>query len=332
MVFLISPNAKFFTLVVYLAGTIFAAYSKMKQATLNIFIFLLFFLAGLSPVFSKKNYSYYTDSIQTSTQSQAVAWLDSVQRTDSSKYWINVQPDVFFDNLRGFATSPLKFYEGRTNNFCAYSALTYLPLKNDPLGFCQFMLKLYQEGRAIYNDVKFKPGKGVLAEAGLLKYKGALDLNPAAQMWFLCLANRFKGYLNFVNLNFDKGDENTLWASTNFSKFNRMLRKVCRLKVRARGTDLIRPWIKDPYSHIAERLQRGTVFLYLNNKLLYRKKHTSSRFSIPTHYILLLDIQKVDDTKINIIYWDYGMKSLQQISPKLLRKAVFGITYAPNVK
>lgn len=303
----------------------------MIKASIHIFCFVLL-LFTYSSVAAKKANRILKDSVSTSTPIQAMEWLDSVQRTDPSIYWINVDPSIFFENLRGFATSPLKFYEGRTNNFCAYSALTYLPLKNDPLGFCQFMLKLYKEGKASYNDIKFKPGKAILQEAGLLKYKGALDLNPAAQMWFLCIADRFKGYLNFVNLNFNKGDENTLWASANFAKFNRMLRKVGKLKIRARGSDLIRPWIKDIYSHIDDRLKKGTVFLYLNNPLLYHKKHTSSRFNIPTHYILLLDIQKIDDNKINIIYWDYGMKSLQQISPQLLRKAIFGITYAQNLK
>lgn len=304
----------------------------MKQTTVHIPGILLLLLTVHSSLSAKSNFRLFPDSTQTSTQSQAMTWLDSVQRTDSSKYWTNVPPDIFFDNLRGFAKSPLKFYEGRTNNFCAYSALTYLPLKNDPLGFCQFMLKLYQEGRASYNNVNFRPGKAILLEAGLLIHKGALDLNPAAQMWFLCLADRFKGYLNIVNRNFDKGDENSLWASTNYAKFNRMLRKISQQKVRARGADLIRPFIDDLYSHIKERLQTGTVFLYLNNRLLYRKKHTSSRFSIPTHYIIVLDIQKVDDKKINLVYWDYGLKSLQQISPKLLRKAVFGVTHAQNVK
>ncbi len=303
----------------------------MTKISMQLFYFVLQIFT-YSSVSAKEANRILEDSVLISTPSQAKAWLDSVQGTDSSTYWINVEPAIFFENLRGFATSPLKFYEGRTNNFCAYSALTYLPLKNDPLGFCQFMLKLYKEGKASYNEVNFKPGKAILQEAGLLKYKGALDLNPAAQMWFLCLADRFKGYLNFVNLHFNKGDENTLWASTNFSKFNRILRKAFQLKVKARGSDIIRPWVKDPYSYIEEKLKRGIVFLYLNNRFLYRKKHTSSRFSIPTHYILLLDIQKIDENKINIIYWDYGMKSLQQISPTLLRKAVFGITSATKIK
>lgn len=296
---------------------------RYKYLLILLFLFLL-----ATPVAARHPDTLIKVSIQISTPSQAMTWLDSLKKTDSSIYWLNVDPVIFFENLRGFALSPLKFYEGRTNNFCAYSAITYIPLRYDPLGFCQFMLKLYKDGKASFNGVNFNPGKAILQEAGLLKYKGALDLNPAAQMWFLCLADRFKGYLNFFNRHFDKGDENTLWASTNFAKFNRMLRKVGKLKVHARGSDLMRPWMGDVFGYTREKLEKGIVFLYLNNPLLYRKKHTASRFSIPTHYILLLDIYKVDDDKINIIYWDYGLKTLHQIPPRLLRKIVFGITHA----
>lgn len=315
--------------IYFITGSIFVESLYMQKIIRSKYPVILLFIFHLAPAASARHQnSLPIDSIQISTPSQAMAWLDSIQKTNSSAYWVNVDPGIFFENLRGFALSPLKFYEGRTNNFCAYSALTYIPLRYDPLGFCQFMLKLYKDGKASFNNVNFNPGKAIWQEAGLLKYKGALDLNPAAQMWFLCLADRFKGYLNIFNRNFDKGDENTLWASTNFAKFNRMLRKIGNLKVHARGSDLMRPWMGDVYEYTREKLKKGIVFLYLNNRLIYKKKHTASRFSIPTHYILLLDIYKVDDNKTNIIYWDYGLRTLQQIPPRLFRKIVFGITHA----
>ena len=174
--------------------------------------------------------------------------------------------------------------------------------------------------------VVFRPSEAIKKEAGLLKYKGALDISPAGQIWFLILADHFKGYLNFFNRGFDKGDENTLWASTNFAKFNRMLRKLFDLKVHARGSDLIRPWISNTYSYLNNLSKKGPVFLYLNNRLLYKKKHIVTRFGIPTHCVLLLDIYKTTDNKINIIYWDYGKKTLQQVNSRLLRKIIFGIT------
>jgi hypothetical protein len=174
--------------------------------------------------------------------------------------------------------------------------------------------------------VNFKPGENIRTEAGLLKYKGPLDINAAAQMWFLSLADEFKGYLNMFNRGFDKGDENTLWAATNFAKFNRMLRRLFPSEVKARGADIIRPWIGDLYSYLEAKLKTGTVFLYLNNRRLYRKKHVRVRFGIPTHYVVLLDIYKVGD-KVNILYWDYGIKTLQQVTPKFLKTIVFGVTH-----
>lgn len=266
------------------------------------------------------------DSNKISTQQQALAFLDSVGRLDSSAYWPHADPVLFLENLRTFAITPLKFYEGKGTNFCAYSALTYIPLNYDPLGFSRFMVALYKNGRARMGRVMIRPGAAVRQEAGLLKYKGALDISPAGQIWFLSLADHFKGYLNFFNRRFHEGDENTLWASTNYAKFNRMLRKLFSLKVHARGSDLIRPWLSDIPAYLNKRSHYGPIFLYLNNRLLYKKTHVTTRWGIPTHFVLLLEIIPAGNGNINIVYWDYGKKTLQQVSPRLLKKIIYGIT------
>jgi hypothetical protein len=59
---------------------------------------------------------------------------------------------------------------------------------------------------------------------------------------------------------------------------------------------------------------------------LYKKNHVVTRFGIPTHFVLLLDIQEAEAGKINIIYWDYGKMTLQQVNSRLLKKIIFGIT------
>ena len=290
-------------------------------------IALLILAIGTMHILQASPASATADSTPISTQQQAITFLDSLQKLDSSKHWPNVDPVLFLQNLRTFTITPLKFYEGKGTNFCAYSALTYIPLNYDPLGFSRFMITLYQNGKAKMGKSFFKPGSTVKKAAGLIKYKGALDISPAGQIWFLCLADHFKGYLNIFNRRYHEGDENTLWASTNFAKFNRMLRKLFILKVHARGADLIRPGISNTYTYLNELSMKGPVFLYLNNRLLYKKKHVvTTRFGIPTHFVLLLDIYKTTDNKINIIYWDYGKKTLQQINRRLLRKIIFGIT------
>lgn len=288
---------------------------------------LLILALGSAIILQASPTNSISDTTKISKQQQAIAFLDSLEKLDSSKHWPNVDPELFLQNLRTFAISPLSFYEGKGTNFCAYSALTYIPLNYDPLGFSRFMVTLYQKGKARMGKVVFTPSAAIKKEAGLLKYKGALDISPAGQIWFLSLADHFKGYLNFFNRGFDKGDENTLWASTNFAKFNRMLRKLFNLKVHARGADLIRPWVTNTYDYLTKLSKDGPIFLYLNNRLLYKKKHVvTTRFGIPTHFVLLLDIYKSGDNMINIIYWDYGKKTLQQVNARMLRKIIFGIT------
>jgi len=277
--------------------------------------------------------SYAADQLQISdtawrsSTEEAIRYLNNIQKLSASKYWPNVEPDLFLSNLKTFILSPLKFEEGKSTNFCAYSAITLVSLYYDPAGFSRFMIDLYKNGKAKLGTVNFHPGENIRNEAGLLKYKGLLDVSPVGQMWFLCLANHFKGYLNFFNRHFDKGDENTLWASTNFAKFNRMLKKLYPLNVHAKGSDLIRPWLTDVPDFLQEKIRSDFVFLYLNNRLLYRKNNAKVRFGIPTHYVQLLDIHQSGDDKFTIIYSGYGTKTLQEVTPRFLKKIIFGITW-----
>ena len=175
-----------------------------------------------------------------------------------------------------------------------------------------------------------KPNYRVRVAAGIMQYKGELDVNHLGQLWFLSLADHFKGYLNIVNRRFNEGDENTLWAATNFSKFNRMLRRLFGYKVIGKGSDLVKPHVRDIYDYLTTRLQKGTVFLYLNNRVLYKKNHEVSRFGVPTHYVVLTDIVKEPDGRLTIIYWDAGRKTLQQVTPSLLNRIIYGITYCSS--
>jgi hypothetical protein len=233
------------------------------------------------------------------------------------------------ENLNLYVSDPLYAFENKNTNFCGYTAISFVTFEKDPVGFVKFILQLYKEGKASMGNVLFEPSLAVRKIAGNLKYKSMLDINPATQMWFLTLADHFKGYLNIFNRRYQPGDENTVWASTNFAKFNRMLRKLFNWKVRARGADLVRPPVGDLHTYLEERLKSGTVFLYLNNRLLYKKKHVGTRMGIPTHYVVLKHISMEND-QINILYMDGGRKTLQQISPALLKKIVFGITWCTN--
>jgi hypothetical protein len=185
---------------------------------------------------------------------------------------------------------------------------------------------LYKTGKGNYNGNFFQPSAAIMKAAGTLKFKGVLDIRHAEQMWFLVLADKFKGYLNIINKRYNEGDENTFWASTNLAKYNRMVRKMCQYKVESVGSDLIKPGVKDIYSYLQKRMDSTSLItLYINNRIIHKKNHDKVKFSIPTHFIIVRQITK-EDGIVTLRYWDYGGETLLQFPAKRLRKIVFGIS------
>jgi hypothetical protein len=266
------------------------------------------------------------DSTPLSSQKQAIAFLDQQAQLKASPFWPKISPAHFLENLRNDVLHPLKIYEGRSTNFCAYAALSYLPLHDDPLTWVRFMIQMYTKGQAIYGREYFEPSKEIKLAAGTLRFKGELDIRPADQLWFLSLADHFKGYLNFFDKHYDIGNENTFWAAVNFAKFNRMVRKLFNYRVKAVGSDLIRPGIRTLYEYLSKKLETGNVALFINNPELYKKKHSWIKIGVPTHFIILLSLEEVGD-KIAITYWDYGGRSRQIVTEKFLKKIIFGISH-----
>ncbi len=266
------------------------------------------------------------DSVPTSSFQQAIAFINKIERLEPSPHWLNIKPALFLQNLKINVHHPLSPYQGRGTNFCGYGAFSFLLLQQDPLGYVQLLLKLYQQGKATYSGIQFEPSVPVKLIAGNLKFKGILDIRPAEQMWYLCLADHFKGYLNIFNRRYDPGDEDTFWASVNYAKFNRMIRKMLHYKADARGADIFHPKVGDLYSYISQKLKTGKVVLFINNRLVHKKNHTKLKLGVPTHFIVLQEIMKADDV-ITLVYWDYGGRTLMQLSPAFLKKITFGITY-----
>ncbi len=261
----------------------------------------------------------------TSTLKQAIEFLDKVDKLATSPHWPNIKPVLFLKNLKDNIHDPINIYAGRGTNFCGYGALTYLLIKDDPLGYAKLLLELYREGKARFAVVDFNPSAAVKQGAGLIRYAGKLDVCPAEQMWYLTLAGHFKGYVNIFNRKYDPNDQNTFWASVNYSKFNRMVSQLLNYRSRARGADLKRPFIDDLYNYINERMQNGTVVLYLNNRILHKKNHTL-KLSIPTHFVVAEKIS-IDKDIITLMYWDYGRKTQIQKSSAFFKQIIFGITY-----
>jgi hypothetical protein len=286
-------------------------------------IFVLFICAFFLP--GSVNAFDAGDTSRHSTRQQAISYLAGITQLKPGKHWPNIQPSLFLENIRMNVQEPLGLYAGRGTNFCSYAALSYIPLNDDPLGFVKFLLHIYEYGTGTMGTVNFNPSLAVQKAAGSLKYKGKMDNRPADQLWLLVLADHFKGYLNFLNHDYDPGDEDRFWAASNFAKFNRMVRKLFNYTTEASGSDLIRPRKKDLAGYLVKKMDSGIVFLYVNNTLLSKKDHGAKQ-RLPSHYIVLQRIV-VEGNLVTITYWDNGARTLQQVSKRFLKRIVFGVSY-----
>lgn len=300
---------------------------KVRRTVVKRILFLLVICFCIS----SKTIAFINDTVLpvatvSSTRQQAIAFIDSIKQLDSSAYWPNIKPSLFLQNLKTSIYQPISIYPGNGTNFCGYGALTYLFLQDDPLGYAKLLLQLYKEGEARFGNASFTPSAAIKKEAGRLKYKGVLDIRPAEQMWYLCLADHYKGYLNIFNLRYNPGDEDRFWASVNYAKFNRMARGLLRYKVKAKGADWLHPNVGNMYEYISGQLTTGRVVLFINNRIVHKKNHVKIKLALPTHFIVVEKISKQDDL-ITLVYWDYGGKTLLQLSPSFLRRIIFGITH-----
>lgn len=296
-----------------------------RKRTKRILFVAGLFIYSLQLAAGTKKGNLKNEPAPTSSQSEAIRFIDEIKSVPASAHWANVNPELFLQNLKTNIHNPLSMYPGIGTNFCGYGAFTYLLLNDDPLGYAKFMLALYNDGKASMGISEFEPAEIIKKTAGTLKYKGLLDMRPAEQMLYLTLADHFKGYVNIFNRRYDPGDENTFWASVNYAKFNRMVRHMLHYKVYARGSDLSQPKVGNTFDYIAARMKEGTVVLYLNNRILHKKKQEKIKLGIPTHFVILQNILKADDM-VTLIYWDYGHKTLRQVKPEFLHKIIFGVS------
>lgn len=260
-----------------------------------------------------------------SSKEEALTYLHSVA-FEKSEFWPAVNPQLFSNNLIKNIEDPVFLYAGRNTNFCGYAALSYYLIIEDPLGYAKFMTSLFKEGKANYGKALFSPSAAIRAFVGKVMYEGDLDQNDADQVLFFTLADHFKGYLNLFHHRYHPGAEQSIWAATNLSKFNRMLSQMLNREVHSIGSDLIRPNINDLPTFLNQKLLENVVFLYLNNTILRKKNHQKLKKRIPTHYIVLISI-KEDHGIAMLTYWDAGFKTRRMISLSTLGKLVYGVSW-----
>jgi hypothetical protein len=265
-----------------------------------------------------------------STQQQALAFLKQTTLTNSTQ-WTSVNQQLFLQTLRRNIEHPVFLYAGRNTNFCSMAAVGYVISRQDPLGYVKFMIDLYKNGKAEYAGVMYKPSDAVRKQVGLVLFEGELDRNDADQMLFFTLADHFKGYINIFHRRYKEGRELGLWAATNLSKFNNMLRVTMKTGIQGIGYDLIRLRLKTPVQFLQEKLIIGDVFLYLNQSVLRRKNHEKVKRHIPTHYVILKNITE-ENGIVTMTYWDAGFNTQRQIELSTFKRLLYGVSWSVRKK
>lgn len=297
---------------------------KWSKKLLSLYFLVLFILGvGKTPCFSQ-----VVTSELTPAQQRALELINKADTISISPLWPHINPAYFFSNIRANILYPGKINQGQNTNFCSYAALTHLLIKYEPDSYTRMILSLYYTGKAsLYSKKILKPSRRVREAAGLLSDNGKLNILHADQLWFLAMADNFKGYLNLFDHKYKIGDENTFWAATNYSKFNKMLREFGGYHVQGIGSDLIRPWKnkENLFKYTQSMLDTGLVMIYINNKLMYPHKFALFNVPIPTHFVVLYELYRVDDM-VEIKYWDYGLKTEQLITMKRFKKTIYGVS------
>lgn len=261
-------------------------------------------------------------------QARALKKIKDAETTQKSSVWPNISPQWFFQNLKENVHHPLYLNQGKPTYFCGYAALTHYLLLLDPEYYVDRVLELYKTGETTVYDRTLISGPEIRAAAGTLYNKGNMDVRPADQLWFMVLAENYKGYLNKKDKVYHLGDENTFWAASNYKKFNAMLRSLTNKEVHAKGADLLGPVFLNYARFIQEKQEDNTVILYLNNKALYPNKFFRFILPTPTHFVVLYGMEEVKGHYV-LDYWDYGLRTKMTLKKRKLRRLVYGITYIP---
>jgi hypothetical protein len=259
---------------------------------------------------------------------EALRILERMDTLNASPFWPMVEPAAFYRNVKENILHPEQIYQGHVTNFCGYAAMSVVLCRQQPQAYVRYILELYQKGETQAVGQLIKPSEAVRKTAGNLQRKGRLNINPADQLWLMSLPDQFKGYMN-LDRKYKAGDENTIWAACTLGKFNHMARDLGGYKTTSYGTDLVRPWGKNNIDFIRKEMAKGTVVLFVNSKFLHPSKFRILVLRAPTHYIIVYDIQEVDGI-IELKYWDYGLKTVELMTPKRLKKMTYGIIRLNN--
>jgi len=249
-----------------------------------------------------------------------------------------IDGENFLDNLSNNVANSESIHQGKGTNFCGpacFSSQTFV--KNDPVGYVNVMLDLYNYGSANYfngkESVELTISESTLANLNGVANEG-LAGNPADKMLLFSLSESFANYLNYVGraLPFKQAQED-IDVGTTMGKFENMLGSFgYNFESIGGNTVFDQPTSGEALKFSTEQIVGNkSVVLFVSGPVLRRAEESSV---MGTHYISLKSIH-TSGNLVQIKYWDYGQTAgykEEEYTQEEFDNLVFGAVSIQNPK
>jgi RHS repeat-associated protein len=257
----------------------------------------------------------------------------------------NVSPEKFISSVLERISNPNGISQGYGTNLCGPAALAGQTLvTNDPVGYVNFMISLYEKGSATYDNgttkVNITPGNDVMklvGDNGLNRFganpnvKGSTSLSAsvADQLLLFSLKDKYGAFPSYGKVTSGDLSATPGWASTTFEEFNRIASGFLGYRIASQGSTFKSSHDFTGFmDKINEYIGNGnTVYLFVNGPLLRTGDANSVQLITGTHFIRIFGI---DSAKDNIEIWDYGVRRVESKSVESLKNSVYGGTVLFN--
>lgn len=305
---------------------------KSGKALMQHFLIILFYylilmvqmLGGEDPVTTKK--TQLEEVVITTKISKKQSAINLVKAFDPTLY-INFKSGFSKEQFRAQLieriNNPYGMDQGHQTGknggtyFCWAAAASSLQFERNPRQMAELMMSLFQTGKANLGGLEIELSQTMIDAIGSSTFDndGGLKNSLVDQMLFLAIGGSLKRYINVLNQVYQQGDEDALWASGTFGKFNELMKLYGNSIVTSQGSDLITPGITA--LQLLDAQKNGEkIFLFVYNDHFKNPKPPikSDRGTFDpyyptgpsgTHFVQIRNIT-INNGLINMEVWDYG--------------------------
>jgi hypothetical protein len=274
-----------------------------------------------------------------SKKQAALNKIASFKGTANSTFGGSFSTETFKKQLTERVNNPYGLDQGHGpkkgpggTNFCWIAAAMSYNYAKHPSKMVDLMINLFSNGDASMGNMAIGVTQSLRDAVGSNTFDndGGLKGQLVDQLLFMSIAGNVKGYVNLLNLSYDKEDEDATWASGNFSKFNKLM-NVFGNKVESRGQDAKTCGVSTIEIMDAQSVGKTVMLFVFSASFKNPPPRGSSGDNLNpknvfgTHFIQIRNVTQ-DGDNLKMDYWDYGGWTKDHIiSVESLRNCTYGI-------